>query len=97
MVLLQIDPTGATNNLLQYGVLGAFSVLLLVALVFIFKMLISQVEKQVEKTQKDLDVERQERQTLQKRFDEYQAEDRSKLISLLDNVQRVLLKVDSKL
>lgn len=97
MVLLQIDPTGATNNLLQYGVLGAFSVLLLVALVFIFKMLISQVEKQVEKTQKDLDVERQERQTLQKRFDEYQAEDRSKLIALLDNVQRVLAKVDAKL
>jgi hypothetical protein len=97
MVLLQIDPTGATNNLLQYGVLGAFSVLLLVALVFIFKMLISQVEKQVEKTQKDLDVERQERQTLQKRFDEYQAEDRSKLITLLDNVQRVLQKVDAKL
>ncbi len=97
MVLLQIDPTGATNNLLQYGVLGAFSVLLLVALVFIFKMLISQVEKQVEKTQKDLDVERQERQTLQKRFDEYQAEDRSKLITLLDNVQRVLAKVDAKL
>lgn len=97
MVILQIDPTGATNNLLQYGVLGAFSVLLLVALVFIFKMLISQVEKQVEKTQKDLDVERQERQTLQKRFDEYQAEDRSKLITLLDNVQRVLAKVDAKL
>lgn len=97
MVLLQIDPTGATNNLLQYGVLGAFSVLLLVALVFIFKLLIAQVEKQVEKTQKDLDVERQERQTLQKRFDEYQAEDRSKLLSLLDNVQRVLVKVDSKL
>lgn len=97
MVILQIDPTGATNNLLQYGVLGAFSVLLLVALVIIFKLLIAQVEKQVEKTQKDLDVERLERQTLQKRFDEYQAEDRSKLIALLDNVQRVLVKVDSKL
>lgn len=97
MIFLQIDPSGATNNLLQYGVLGAFSVLLLVALVFIFKLLISQVEKQVEQTQRDLNVEREARVELQKRFDEYQAEDRSKLINLLEYVQRVLTKVDAKL
>jgi cell division protein FtsX len=97
MIFLQIDPSAATNNLLQYGVLGAFSVLLLVALVFIFKLLISQVEKRVDQTQGDLNVERQARVELQKRFDEYQAEDRNKLMNLLENVQRVLQKVDAKL
>lgn len=97
MIFLQIDPSGAANNLLQYGVLGAFSVLLLVALVFIFKLLLSQVEKEVTRLKTDLDVERDARMELQKRFDIYQAEDRSKLINLLENVQRVLQKVDGKL
>ena len=36
MIFLQIDP-GVSNNLLQYGVLGAFSVLLIGALIFILK------------------------------------------------------------
>lgn len=97
MIFLQIDPSGATNNLLQYGVLGAFSVLLLIALVGIFKLFTGQIEKQIAQTQRDLDIERQARMDLQKRFDEYQAEDRNKLMNLLENVQRVLQKVDGKL
>lgn len=85
------------NNLGQYGILGIFSALLILGLVFIFKMLIAQVEKRLEQTQKDLDLERQSRVKLQDRFDEYISEDRNKMLETLQRAINVLDRVERKL
>lgn len=96
MIFLQIDP-GVSNNLLQYGVLGAFSVLLIGALIFIFKMLVDQQEKRFEQVNKELDVERNARIRLQEKIDNYMEEDREKIMKLMEDILRVLSKVDNKL
>lgn len=85
------------NQLGQYGVLGLFTGALLVGLVAIFKMLIAQVEKRLEQTQKDLDHERESRVRLQERFDEYISEDRQKVMALLEKCTAILDRVERKL
>lgn len=85
------------NSLGQYGILGIFTALLIGGLVAVFKMLISQVEKRLEQTQKDLDHERESRIRLQERFDEYIAEDRQKVLALLDKCTAILERVERKL
>lgn len=85
------------NSLGQYGILGIFSALLIGGLVFVFKMLIAQVEKRLEQTQKDLDNERESRIRLQDRFDSYIAEDRQKTLTILEKCSSVLERVERKL
>lgn len=81
----------------QYGILGIFSALLIGGLVFVFKMLIAQVEKRLEQTQKDLDNERESRIRLQERFDNYISEDRHKILAILEKCSSVLERVERKL
>jgi len=85
------------NNLGQYGALGIFSGLLIIALSYIFKQLIAQVEKRLDQTQKDLDNERQSRIHLQERFDNYIAEDRQKVLDILNRATPVLERLERKL
>jgi|DEB19_MinimDraft_3_1074340.scaffolds.fasta_scaffold00497_5 ABC-type tungstate transport system substrate-binding protein len=85
------------NSLGQYGILGIFTALLIGGLVAVFKMLIAQVEKRLEQTQKDLDHERESRIKLQERFDDYIAEDRQKIVALLDRCTSILDRVERKL
>lgn len=82
-ILMQIDPTGPANKLIEYGILGIFSVLLLAGLVYIFRMFIGQIEKRLEQTEKELSYERLERIKLQDRLDSYLAADSQKVQTLL--------------
>jgi type II secretory pathway component PulM len=72
------------------GILGIFSALLILTLIYIFKMMIAQVEKRLEQTQKDLDTERAARVDLQKRFDDYIAEDRTKILDALNRATEAI-------
>lgn len=85
------------NQLGQYGILGIITALLIGGLVAVFKMLITQVEKRLEQTQKDLDHERESRIKLQDRFDEYISEDRQKILVLLEKCTAILERVERKL
>ena len=85
------------NQLGQYGILGIITALLVGGLVAVFKMLITQVEKRLEQTQKDLDNERESRVRLQERFDEYIGEDRQKILGLLEKCTAILERVERKL
>lgn len=85
------------NQLGQYGILGIITALLIGGLVAVFKMLITQVEKRLEQTQKDLDNERESRVRLQERFDEYISEDRQKILGLLEKSTAILERVERKL
>lgn len=78
------------NNLSEFGVLGIFAGLLVFGLVAVFKMLIAQVEKRLEQTQTDLNLERQARVELQKRFDEYVGRDRDEIKNALHRASDVI-------
>jgi hypothetical protein len=95
MIFLQADTVATALS--EYGVLGIFCFLLIGGLVFVFKMLISQVEKRLDQTQKDLDSERDSRIRLQERFDSYIAEDRNKILGVLERTCSILERVEKKL
>jgi hypothetical protein len=95
MIFLQVDTVASALS--EYGVLGIFCFLLIGGLIFVFKMLISQVEKRLDQTQKDLDNERGSRIKLQERFDLYIASDRNEILKVLDRTNTILERVEKKL
>lgn len=91
MLLLQAnEAANATNALLQYGVLGIFSVLLIAALVGVFKLYTAQHEKQmqalqsqIEDLKKNLDAEKQSRVKLETEFHNYISNDNKAILTAL--------------
>ena len=90
MLLQVIDSVNATNNLLQYGVLGVFAILLIGALVFVFKMYAAQHEKQIalmqnqiDELKKNVEQEKESRAKLESEFHAYSADDRKQVFNAL--------------
>lgn len=112
MMLLQVEAAQqATNSLLNYGPFGIFLVLVLGALVFVFRLYSNQHEKQIATMQgqidglkKDLDEEKKQREELEKKFQDYLTKEREEHLKLitscttaLDQNSEALLQVLKKL
>lgn len=96
--LLQVEAAQqATNSLLNYGPLGIFVVLVTGALGFIFNRYSAQHEKQITTMQaqidglkKDLEQEKQQREDLENKFQDYLTKEREEHLKLITSCEKAL-------
>lgn len=94
--LLQVDAAQqASNSLLNYGAIGAILVIALIALAFIFRLYSNQMQAQIDALKKDLAQEKELREGLEKKFQEYLTNEREESLKIISACE-VALKQNSE-